>query len=71
MKVRPNDLDLVELPTFHNARDEAMLAPFYDLKRRLVFSNHGYAIAVLEMTRKPAPAPANLPSPDAHLVPSR
>jgi hypothetical protein len=71
MKVRPADLDLIELPNFHNARNEALLAPFYTLKRKLVFSNHGYAIAVVEMTRKPVPAAANLPVPDAHPVSSR
>jgi hypothetical protein len=60
MKSRPEDLYLVELPYFHNATNEALLLPFYTVKRRLTFTDHGYAISVLEMTRKPALGAANL-----------
>ncbi len=58
LKDRPQNLYLLELPTFHNDRNEARLAPFYDVKRRLVFSRSGYALSLLEMTRK-TPAPAS------------
>jgi hypothetical protein len=45
-------IDLLELPYFRNAQNEAKLAPFYNVKDRLIFSTDGYEISVLEMTRK-------------------
>jgi hypothetical protein len=47
---RPREIYLLELPTFHNEWNEAKLAPFYEIKRRLTFSRHGYSLSVAEMT---------------------
>ena len=57
---RPGDLYLLELAYFHNEKNEAKLAPFYEMKRRLTFSRNGYALSVVEMSLRPSPTLASV-----------
>lgn len=68
MKSRPPQLLVVEFPCFHNVANEAELERYYQPTRRLTFAREGYAISVLEMTGKPAPAASSLPSPHVSSV---
>jgi hypothetical protein len=51
-KLKPGILYVVLLPYFDQQKERALLDPTYDLKARHRFSEDGYEIQVLEMTRK-------------------
>jgi hypothetical protein len=50
--VKPPMIYYIAFPYLHNIENLAMLAPFYDIKDTMVFSDHGYELKVYRMTRK-------------------